>query len=230
MAKKESKFLKQQRFALIAIGLLVLGVVGYLSFLTIQDQPLGEFVEGEHYQLVENPRRIRGDTIEVMEFFSYGCVHCYNFDSDLNSWVDDKGDTIRFVRMPAVSSDYWRLLGRAYYTMQALEMHERHHTHFFREIHEGRQPFNTVELIKDFFVGAGVSEEDFMSTFNSAEVDAQINTADQMARRLKIAAVPMLVVQGKYLVRTTRGIGPRRMLDVMDHIIENEVAAPSTGG
>ena len=49
-----------------------------------------------------------------------------------------------------------------------------------------------------------------------------------MARRLKIASVPTVVIQGKYIVRTTREIGPKRMLDVMDFLVEKERQALQT--
>ena len=43
-----------------------------------------------------------------------------------------------------------------------------------------------------------------------------------MARRLKVALVPSIVIQGKYLVRTSGSVGPKRMLDVMDYLMEKE--------
>ena len=91
MARKESRFLKQQKIALGVVGIIVVAIVGYLTWLSVEESPLGEFVEGEHYLVIENPRRIRGDKIEVMEFFSYGCVHCFNFDPILDDWVEDQG-------------------------------------------------------------------------------------------------------------------------------------------
>ena len=45
-----------------------------------------------------------------------------------------------------------------------------------------------------------------------------------MARRLKVAMVPSVVVQGKYLVRTSGSVGPKRMLDVMDYLLAKELA------
>lgn len=225
MARKQSKFLIQQKIAVAAFAVIAIGVVGYLSYLMFEDAPLGEFVEGEHYQLIEKPRRIRSDRIEVIEFFSYGCVHCYNFDPELASWVEDQGDKIEFIRMPLVASDYWRILGRNYYAMEALGIEERYHMPFFREIHEARQTPNTAAKLQSYFEGVGVDGEAFATALASAEVSSKVSRADQMARRLKVSSVPTVVIQGKYLVRTTGTIGPKRMLDVMSHLVEREGAA-----
>lgn len=222
MAKKESRFLHQQKIAVGVFVTALVGIVAYLSWMTLEEAPLGEFVEGEHYQLIDDPRRIRSDQIEVMEFFSYACVHCYNFDPELTSWVDQQGDNVNFVRMPAVASDYWRLLGRNYFVLEHLNVLDEHHMRFFRAIHDSRQTFTSSEALADFFEQAGLEEGAYETAYRSAEVNSLMARADQMARRLKVASVPTIVVQGKYMVRTTSAIGPKRMLEVMDYLVERE--------
>lgn len=228
MAKKQSKAIVQQKAALAAFGVLVAAIAAYLLWLTVADVPQGEFVEGEHYQIVDNPRRIRSDKIEVMEFFSYACIHCYNFDPDLTDWVEAQGERINFVRMPAVANEYWRLLGRHYFTLEALNEVESQHMHFFREIHDGRKTFPTPDALAASYASSEPARAAYLQAFNSTEVTSNLTRADQMARRLKIASVPTVVIQGKYIVRTTREIGPKRMLDVMDFLVEKERQALET--
>ena len=228
MAKKQSRFLVAQKIGLGVFAAVLLSAVGYLFYVTLNDAPLGEFLEGEHYQVLENPRRIRGDQIEIMEFFSYGCVHCYNFDPILEDWAEDKGEAINFVRTPAVANDYWRILGRAYYVFQDMGIYEDRHMRFFRDIHEARRSFPTPEALFAYAEEEGLDRNAFEASYQSTAVNSAVNRADQMARRLQVAAVPTIVVQGKYVVRTTREIGPKRMLDVMDHLIELESSAMPT--
>ena len=147
MAKKQSKSLLQQKIALGLFALTLIGIVSYLGIKTFEDAPLGEFVEGEHYQLLENPRRVRGDKVEVMEFFSYGCVHCFNFEPMLADWVESKGSDINFVRTPAIANDYWRILGRAYFTLDQMEVLEDKHMAMFRAIHQSRSDLSTPEAL-----------------------------------------------------------------------------------
>ena len=219
MAKKQSKFLLQQKIALGLFALTLISIVSYLGIKTFEDAPLGEFVEGEHYQLLENPRRVRGDKVEVMEFFSYGCVHCFNFEPMLADWVESKGSDINFVRTPAIANDYWRILGRAYFTLDQMEVLEGKHMAMFRAIHQSRSDLSTPEALFDFIEENGVDRDKFESTYHSTQVDSAINRADQMARRLKVATVPTIVIQGKYQIRATRSIGQTRMLDVMDYLV-----------
>src|SRR6056300_1763953 len=103
---RRKTFVQRQKFVLGAIALLVAAIIGYLTIETVTDDGAqGEFVAGIHYVELNDPRRIRGDAIEVMEFFSYGCIFCYRFDDDLSDWAEDYGDKISLVRTPLIGSD-----------------------------------------------------------------------------------------------------------------------------
>ena len=227
MAKKQSRVLVQQKIAAASLSGIVLAAAAYLFWMTVDDAPQGEFIEGEHYLLMENPRRIRSDQIEVMEFFGYACVHCYNFDPILADWVQEKGAAIKFIQTPAISSEYWRLLGRNFLTYQELGEHDKYHTPFFRAVHAGGREFTDPESLSEFYEQLGGEKQAYINAFNSAGVASELSRADRMARRLKVAAVPSIVIQGKYLVRTSGSVGPKRMLDVMDYLLAKEQAERS---
>lgn len=223
--KKRSGKLKKQKIAVGVGAAIVAGIVAVLAVIVIRDAPMGQFEPGEHYEMLEEPRRIRGEQIEVMEFFSYGCVHCYNFDPALEDWVEDRGDTVRFVRTPAIASEQWRLLGRTYYAMEELGILEQNHYRLFRAIHDGGASLSSVNQLARWFDGKGTTEEEFRTAYNSPAVETKVRLADRMGRRMKVASVPTIIVNGKYRVGMSRTVGPSRMLDVMDHLVEKELAA-----
>ena len=226
MATKNSAFLRWQKITVASIAVLVVGLILLLFGLVLKEGAIGEFVEGEHYVLIEDPRRVRGDKVEVMEFFSYACVHCYNFDPILDDWVAANEAKVTFVRTPAVGTNMWRLLGRAYYAMDELGVLEQNHMPLFREFHVGRRTFDSRDSLATWIDGKGTTGTAFSTMFDSSAVDRRIQMADQMARRMRISAVPSIVVNGKYLVRVTSDIGPTRMLEVMDHLVAMETATP----
>ena len=227
MARKQSRVLVQQKIAAASLSGVVLAAAAYLFWMTVDDAPQGEFIEGEHYLLIENPRRIRSDQIEVMEFFGYACIHCYNFDPILADWVQEKGGSIKFIQTPAISSKYWRLLGQNFLTYQELGEHDKYHTPFFRAVHTGGRAFTDQESLSEFYEQLGGEKQTYINAFNSVGVASELSKADSMARRLKVAMVPSIVIQGKYLVRTSGSVGPKRMLDVMDYLLAKELAERS---
>ncbi len=222
MAKRNSKTLKKQKIAIGVGAVIVLAIFAYLFSIVVVETTTDEFVEGEHYTLIEQPRRIRGDKIEIMEFFSYGCIHCYNFDDELSEWVDNRADTINFVRTPAVANDQWRAYGRAFYAMQQLGILEEQHKLLFRLVHDARRNLNTAEKFAEALATDNVTEAQFIAAYNSTETSQNLARADEIARRYRVAAVPGLVVHGKYQIRAGRNLGLSRMLDVADYLIAKE--------
>ena len=77
---KNATFLQRQKIAVIGFAVIVAAGLVWLMSLVVAERVSGEFIEGEDYLVLEEPRRVRGDAIEIMEFFSYGCIHCYSLD------------------------------------------------------------------------------------------------------------------------------------------------------
>ncbi|MFT6520031.1 MAG: thiol:disulfide interchange protein DsbA [Candidatus Azotimanducaceae bacterium] len=230
MAKRSNKVLQMQKYLFGFVGVVVVVVVGYALTTILAERPGGEFVEGTHYQLIEAPRRIRGNKTEVMEFFSYTCIHCFNFDPLLNDWKKSHAGDANVVRTPTVSGEAWRLFGQTYYTLQALDILEENHGRFFSEIHQRGRTFRSMEEIADWFDSQGATREQFVTTFTSNAVLRRTASADALGRQLKIAGIPSLVINGKYLVGINREVGARRMLEVADYLInmENKTSTPAT--
>lgn len=230
MTNRRAKMIQQQKMIVGAIAILVIGILGYLTTLVVTETSVDEFIEGEHYTLIEDPRRIRGDKIEVMEFFSYGCIHCYNFDDEVKSWASKHTDTVSLVQTPAVANELWRSYGRAFYAMEDLGLLEDNHTLMFRQIHDVRRNLQTPQDFAEVLATGNISEAQFIRAFTAATTEQKLARADQLARRFRVSTVPSIVVQGKYLIRVTGSIGFSRMLDVVDYLIEKEthVAAEAT--
>jgi thiol:disulfide interchange protein DsbA len=227
MAKRSNKALQMQKLLFSFVGIVALAVVGYALTTILAEAPGGEFIEGTHYKLIDEPRRIRGDTPEVMEFFSYTCIHCFNFDPLLNDWAERHAGQVSLARTPTVSGQAWRLFGQTYYTLEALDLLEDNHGRFFAEIHQRGKTFRSAEDIADWFDGQGATREKFITTFNSNAVLLRTNNADALGRQLKVAGIPSLVVNGKYLVDVNSEVGSKRMLEVADYLINKDKNPPS---
>ncbi|MFT4796936.1 MAG: thiol:disulfide interchange protein DsbA [Candidatus Azotimanducaceae bacterium] len=224
MVNRRAKFVQQQKLIVGGIAIVAIGILGYLTTLVLTESSSEGFVEGEHYVLIDDPQRIRGDKIEVMEFFSYGCIHCYNFDDEIEAWAAEHQDIVSFKQTPAVANELWRNYGRAYYTMESLGILEDGHTLMFKQVHDARRNLKSAEDIAGVLAINGVTEEAFIRTFQDRATEQKLVRADQMARRFKVATVPSLVVHGKYHIRVTGSIGFSRMLDVADFLIQKELA------
>ena len=181
------------------------------------------YTQGQDYVELSNPQPTSsGDRIEVVELFWYGCPHCYHLDPFLEEWTENKPDDVEFVRMPAVLGKRWGLLAKAYYTAELLGVIDKIHLALFKAIHEDKNKINDEAALRDFFVGQGVSAEDFNNTFNSFAVNVKVNNAKQMTRRYALTGVPTIIVNGKYSTSPGMARGNKGVIKVINYLVGKE--------
>ncbi len=219
-SRKERQVIRTRNYIIAVVVAVVVIVLGYGTLYSTGIGE-GEYQAGTHYELIENAKGRRpGEPIQVREFFSYGCVHCRNFDPMIEEWQETLPDDVEFERVPVVFSPVWALLGRTYATLEELGALERNHDRLFRAIHDNGRQFLSAEMIADFVDGYGVTREEFLRTFESPAVRQRMRQAERDQIDLGIRAVPTLVVDDKY--RIGMEVGRKVALDVVDHIIAME--------
>ena len=221
MVRRKS-FVHQQKLMVAGFLVTILALIAYLTLETVTDEGAqGEFLAGIHYVELDKPRRIRGDAIEVMEFFSYGCIFCYRFDDDLEDWATDKGGQVQLIRTPLIGSDQWRLLGAHFYAIQDLNGPVELHQGTFRAIHDLGKKLNDPEDLADFVESnSDIEKARYLIQIESAAVKSKVTLADRLSRQARITSTPQLVIQGRYRISVTQDVGSSRMLEIADHLIE----------
>lgn len=183
----------------------------------------GTFTEGKEYQKLKTPQPTEaGKAVEVVELFWYGCPHCYHLEPFIHDWLQGKPDDVSFVRMPAVMGAGWELLAKAYYTAELLGVLDKVHGELFSTIHEQNKKIKDEDMLREFFVGLGVSAEDFNKTFGSFAVAVKLNNARMMTRRYGITGVPTIVVNGKYSTGASMAGSNKSLIDVINYLVEQE--------
>ena len=221
MVRRKS-FVHQQKLMVAGFLVTILALIAYLTLETVTDEGAqGDFIAGIHYVELDKPRRIRGDAIEVMEFFSYGCIFCYRFDDDLEDWATDKGGQVQLIRTPLIGSDQWRLLGAHFYAIQDLNGPVELHQGTFRAIHDLGKKLNDPEDLADFVESnSDIEKARYLIQIESAAVKSKVSLADRLSRQARITSTPQLVIQGRYRISVTQDVGSSRMLEIADHLIE----------
>ena len=190
-----------------------------------------QFREGEHYvRMVPTQPTVGGaDKIEVAEFFMYSCPHCYDMEPYINEWAANKDPNVRFVRVPATWNSLVRLHAQLYYTAEVLARNGiiedllTFHDSIFKEYHRRGNRMTSESAIQKLFERFGnVSAEDFQRTWNSFEVNQKLRVADDLQRRYSIAAVPAIVVNGKYRTGATEAGSYPKLMELIDELTVRE--------
>ena len=162
--------------------------------------------------------------VEVMEFFWYGCPHCYRFEPELHAWLKTKPANVVFVRVPATFNPRWQFHAKVYYTARVLGVEDRMTPVIFEAMHVKKQKLASLGEVKALFEDNGVSGADFDRAFNSFAVDAKVRRAADLTRRSGIEGVPSLIINGKYMTTGNIAGGNKGMLQVADYLIKRETA------
>ncbi|MCZ6640049.1 MAG: thiol:disulfide interchange protein DsbA/DsbL [Gammaproteobacteria bacterium] len=223
--KKTSSDTKVTRVRTTILSFAVVIAIGVIGYGTLYSTGIaeGEYVEGDHYKLIDNPPRRRpGETIKVTEFFSYGCIHCRNFDPLLENWQKTMPEGVSFSRSPiAFSQPLWSLLGQTYLTLEVTGALEENHSRIFRVIHDNGRQFLSADMIANFVDGHGIEKSVFLRNFNSPKVRRALQQALEDERRLVIPSVPTLMVSDRYLINMD---SRKTALDIVDYLISKEMA------
>lgn len=197
----------------------------FIPFAAAQDAP-GEFVEGTHYDVVTpHVRTTDPKKVEVLEFFWYGCGHCYNFEPLIGQWKKGLADDVDFRGSPAIWNKPMELHAKAYYTAEVLGVLDPMHMVLFQAMNVDRKRLTSDEDIEALFVANGVSEEEFEKAFGAFGVSSMVRQANSRARAAKITGTPEMLINGKYRVSTRKAGSQANMLKIADYLIEKERAA-----
>jgi protein dithiol oxidoreductase (disulfide-forming) len=162
-----------------------------------------ELVEGTDYRTLEPAQHtdVGPGKIEVLEFFSYGCPHCYEFYPMISAWTAKLPKDVVFKRVATgMGRLAWTNLAKAYYTLESTGDLNRLDGQIFHAIHEERAPLFDEKAISEWAAKHGVDQAKFTTAFDSFGVNTRLNQAEKMVESYKIDGVPGIAVGGKYVV------------------------------
>jgi thiol:disulfide interchange protein DsbA len=166
--------------------------------------PLSAQTAGRDF-VVLNPPVSTDDAskIEVVEFFSYGCPHCADFNPLLNLWAAKLPADVVLKKVPvSFGRAAWGNAAKLFYALEVTGDLKRIEADVFKAIHQERTNLFDEKTIVSWVVARGVDRKKFTDAFGSFGVQSKLRRGDQMAAAYKIEGVPALAVDGKFLIAT----------------------------
>jgi thiol:disulfide interchange protein DsbA len=193
--------------------------------------PGGKWTAGTNYKVVSpsQPTGVAPGKVEVIEFFWYGCPHCFALDPAIGSWLKNKPPAIEFVRVPVTWDEVHRAHARLFYTLKGLGKGDELHEKVFAEIHVDHQPLyapgdplQTQREQLQFAKDNGISEADFTKAYTDFGVQTALAHADDLVRRYRIDAVPTFVIAGKYETDLQMAGGEANLFHLINDLAASE--------
>lgn len=158
-----------------------------------------ELQAGRDFRPLDSPLAAeRKDRIEVIEFFWYGCPHCFDFEPVLEDWAKTLPADVVLRRVPAIFHSKWVAGAQLYYTLEALHLTNALHREVFNAMHVERLRLNDESVLFGWAAKQGIDAKAFAAAWNSSGVQGRVREAQRLTQESRITGVPALVVGGRY--------------------------------
>jgi protein dithiol oxidoreductase (disulfide-forming) len=209
--------MKRREFSTTLIG------AGAAALLAPAQAQQGGPVEGKHFVRLTQPLPAGAGPgkIELIEFFWYGCPHCYAFEPELEVWARQLPADVAFRRVPvAFSAEPFVAHQRIFYTLDNLGLLGTMHRKVFYAIHKDRMRLDKPADISAFMAKNGVDAGKFMEVYDSFSTQTKLRQANQLVDGYKIDGVPAIGIHGRYYTSGTLAGGNGKALTVADVLVQ----------
>lgn len=172
-----------------------------LSIFFISSAQARDYKEGLDYEI-----RATNKTVdpEIREFFSFFCSHCFAMEKPFSQMAEFFKGKAKFIVNPVglIGGDVGVESQKAYAVAINLEIEDELKEELFNRIHVKQDIPEDHDYFAELFESLGVPSEKYEQIYNSFVIQAKVAEYDRHTKEMKIDAVPEIVVNGKYLVKT----------------------------
>ncbi|NJD00176.1 thiol:disulfide interchange protein DsbA [Candidatus Erwinia dacicola] len=161
-----------------------------------------QFTDGQQYVTMDKP--VTGEP-QVLEFFSFFCPHCYEFEhvwhvSDAVKKVLPANAKVTKYHVEFLGGEMGKTVTQAWTVAMALGVEDKVTAPIFDGIQKS-QTITDPTSLKDVFVkAAGITPEAYDAAWNSFVVKSLVAQQEKVAADVNLRGVPAMFVNGKYMV------------------------------
>jgi thiol:disulfide interchange protein DsbA len=221
--------LTKRNFGLIA-GSLILSLASSFAWA----QSAAAYVEGRDYTKYTQPKVLlaKPGKVEIIEFFWYGCPHCYRLHGPMSQWVERNADKINYITQPAVLGKNWEIMARAYHAMVGAGGYDAAlSTKLFTSIHEKKMPIQELTgdepkaLYELILAEKGKAYADkFKQEYAGFGMGQKLARDRELQKIYGLEGTPTVVVAGKYAVDPGMAGGEEKMVPIIDYLFKKSMA------
>ena len=176
---------------------------------------------GKNYFLIEPAQpTASGDKVEVLEVFSYACVHCAHFQPYADEIKSKLPAYAQFAYMPAIFNEQWEAYARAFFTAQSLNLLGKTHQAMFDAIHRDHRHFRSFDEIAAFYAEQGADLEKFKQTAGSFEVESKLARSRDLVPKYGVDGTPSLIIDGKYRLTGASAGGYPQLVALVEVLVK----------
>ncbi len=160
--------------------------------------------------------------LEVVEFFSYGCSHCSNFEPVFAQWRKKLPADVLVTQVHVGFSKSFEPFQKLFYALEAIGALEQVHLKVFEALQKERLRLNRTEVLFPWVAKQGIDREKFEQAYKSFGVASKVRRANELQDIYRVEGTPALGIAGKYYTDGSLARGFERMTQLADELLERE--------
>jgi thiol:disulfide interchange protein DsbA len=173
---------------------------------------------GSEYKQIEPPQPTHsGNKVEVLEFFFYGCSHCFHLHPKLSEWAKKMPRDVELVFVPTVFNSAWEPMANTFYALELMGKQKMLHDDLYDAWNVNNIELTDLAQISAFVGKHGGDSKAFSDNYQSFSVQSKVMRSKQMQQAYNIRGTPTLIVDGKYMIT---GLLPDDTIKVLDELVE----------
>ncbi|MGX5915658.1 thiol:disulfide interchange protein DsbA/DsbL [Aliidiomarina sp. Khilg15.8] len=158
-----------------------------------------DFKEGVHYEVVSDEA---SDGTEIIDFFSFYCNACYQYQPFSQMLKEEFGDDFKKYQVQFIAPQgMGDTIVRAWAAAVILDVTDEVGPAVFRQHFAQRNMSNSLEDLEDIFLSVGVDRAEFEKAYNSFPARSLANRMKREAENYSVRATPTYIINGRYRMK-----------------------------
>jgi len=170
-----------------------------ILFCLVSVNTQAKIIQGKDYKALTSYHATHSKSVEVLEFFSYTCAHCFQMSLKMDAvkWPS----YVKLRRIQVMWGEPFEELMRLLATMEKMGKTSVLHHRIFKAILEQGVMLYQKDILFDWIKKQpDINFKQFVGYYNSPAVSALSNYYAQQTKAYAIDTLPTIIVGGKYLV------------------------------
>lgn len=172
--------------------------ISLVGMILVFSASAAQFTDGKQYITLDKP--VTGEP-QVVEFFSFNCPHCYQFEQVFHIPDNVKKKLPEGTRVTKYHVEFLEPLGKdltqAWAVAMALGIEDKILSPMFEAVQKTQTVQNDADIRK-VFIDAGVKPEEYDAAWNSFVVKSLVVQQEKAAADFQLQGVPAMYVNNKY--------------------------------
>ena len=147
---------------------------------------------GKDYTMLATPQPVADPKkVEVIEFFSYHCIHCLDLEPAMSAWEKSKPADVSFTKEQIVWQKSMEGFVRMFAAFKSSGTYDKLHRPAFEAVVKSRVNLSDEAVFNGWLKQQpGVNVANVMQAYKSFGVNAQVARATKMTRTMRFRARP----------------------------------------